>query len=146
MTFFAPFMFVLASASLGMLLADQTVAYAQQYLCVAEKSAGFAFDERTKDWKATTFRTDAKYLIAPGRTREHAFQVTKVGEDSAFWFCKAGFNENGYLYCDGPGPFKFNKRNGRFLSGFLFGYINVAPGTDERSDTPNLEIGKCSPL
>ena len=63
------------------------------------------------------------------------------------------FNTPGYLYCEsdiGSLYFTFNKSNGRFLFSSGSGYVNVLPElnkiTDESSETPFLEIGRCSPL
>ena len=122
-----------------------------QYLCVSERSAGFKFDARADSWASTNFRTEAKYLVAPSKNAQYAFQITKVGENIPTASCEDGFNEPGYLLCTGiGGEFKFNRDNGRFLLVYAIGYFNVLPKlnqiTDEKSDTPFLEIGKCSPF
>ena len=142
---------VVASLVLGLSLARPGSAGAEQYLCLAENSSGFSFNTHSGTWISTTFRTDDKYLIAPSKNPAHAFQVTRIGENSPSANCEDGFNEAGYLFCKGPaGEFKFNKKNGRFLKVFSFGYFNVVPGmndtTDESSDTPYVQIGKCSPF
>src|SRR5437667_3621850 len=112
-----PLVVALASVSMGVLLAEPSVASAEQYLCVAEKSSGFSFDARTGSWNGTTFRTDAKYLIAPSKEPGHAFQVTQIGESYPWANCREGFNKAGYLFCQAlGGEFKFNKKNGRFLN------------------------------
>jgi hypothetical protein len=74
-----------------------------------------------------------------------------MGDDHAMVLCKDDFSESGFLFCQGlGGEFRFNRRNGRFLNVYLLGYFNVVPGTnkitDESSDTPFMEIGKCSPF
>ena len=35
----------------------------KRYVCLAEQSAGFQYDEDKKKWVATIFRTDEKYII-----------------------------------------------------------------------------------
>ena len=61
-----------------------------------------------------------------------------------------GFNTYDYLICEqGAGGFKFNRRSNRFLASSLIGYlhIGVAPGErEEDSDTPSIDLGKCSPF
>jgi len=73
-----------------------------------------------------------------------------MGDDYPMAKCKDDFNEFGYLFCQGSeDTFKFNRKNGRFLSVYAFGYFNVLPEvneiTDKSSATPSMEIGKCSP-
>jgi hypothetical protein len=146
-------LFVAALAALvsGVLFTHPSTASGEQYLCVTEKSSGFSFDARSGSWNSTTFRIEAKYLIARSREPGYMFQVTKIGDTYSTANCKEGFNEPGYLFCYGVGgEFKFNKKNGRFLNVHSLGYFNVVPGvnnsTDQSSDTPYIEIGKCSPF
>ena len=48
---------------------------------------------------------------------------------------------------NGLGDFRFNKNNGRYLYSFPYGYYDVLPPRiDGESDTPLIEIGKCSPF
>jgi len=76
--------------------------------------------------------------------------VSLIGRDYVWFGCKEGFDDSGFLRCETEhwGQFKFNKKNGRFLRVFPFGYYYVIPGfvTDEMSDTPFIEIGVCSPF
>jgi len=123
----------------------------EKYLCVAERATGFAYNEISKSWENMNFKTDAKYIISKSNAKGYSFKVTKVGEDNPEFECEKGFNEYGYLLCgEGIGEFKFNKKNGRFIKVYLFGYFNVLPEvnkfTDKSSDTPFMEIGKCSPF
>lgn len=128
-----------------------TVLGEEKYLCVVEQATGFAYDENSKTWVGTKFKADSKYIISKSDDKEYRFKVTKVGEDHSTCECKEGFNEYGYLLCEcWTGQFKFNKNNGRFIMAHPFGYYNVLPGakkfTDKNSDTPFMEIGKCSPF
>ena len=64
--------------------------------------------------------------------------------------CIRGFNEYGYLHCDGTsGIFKMNKSNGRYIRSNTLGFVNVLPDAygnlnDNTSDDPYVEIGKCT--
>jgi hypothetical protein len=122
----------------------------EKYLCVAERSTGFAYNEFSKSWESTNFKTDAKYMISKSSDKGDSFKVTKIGDDYQEFECQKGFNEYGYLLCEGVGEFRFNKKNKRFIKIYPIGYYNVLPEinkvTDKSSDTPFIEIGKCSPF
>ena len=122
---------------------------AQEYLCVPDLATGFTF--RDNAWTSAKFKVEGQYLIAPSSRPDRAFGVTKIGEGSEFARCELDFNEPGFLFCEGLGvELKFNRANGRFLRVDNIGYLNVLPEvndiTDQTSDTPVIEIGKCSPL
>ena len=136
-----------------------TITNANQYLYVAEKSVGFAYDKVTKTWDNANFSPDAKYLVSESKNPKFAYQITEVGDRYSLASCKQGFNQYGYILCADIGigsgfelyDFRFNRINGRFLLTFPVGYYNVAPGiskgaTDENSVTPYMAIGKCSPF
>lgn len=102
-----------------------------------------------KTWRSTTFRAESKYVVSKSDRAGEAFEVKRIGQSFAGYRCKQSFNEYGYLECDGLGQFAFNKRNGRFLVTYTIAYMNVGIGpelTDANSDTPSIEIGKCSPF
>ena len=132
----------------AMVLSLAAPTFAQQYLCVADKLTGFSFDNDRWDYAQFT-ADDQKYVVslAEGFNPDENFQVVKLGE-SHVTKCQEGFNESGYLFCEGLGSFKFNKNNGRYVYSSLFGYFNVLPDvngiTDENSDDVWVEIGKCS--
>lgn len=137
-------------ATVCLLLSD--IAYAgEQYLCTADRASGFWFNKSSKEWEHTTFKANSKYVISKPDDGSSAFVVREIGRDFPNAWCKDTFNEAGFLLCEGiGGDFKFNRKNGRFISAHLLGYFNVVPGvneiTDTTSDTPYLEIGKCSPF
>ena len=125
------------------------VALAEQYLCVVDKAVGFSYDKVTKEWNNTNFNANSKYLISEGdgSLKDAVWQITEVGNSFPSIGCKRDFNDYGILLCsDLISDFRFNKRNGRFLHTYPIGYYNVLPGEDEGTDTPSLEIGKCSPF
>ena len=123
------------------------VAVAEQYLCIAEHSVGFSYDKVKKEWENTNFKAYRKYVISERDGTKYAFQVTTVGEDIALIFCESDFDQDSYLSCTGLGDSRFNKNNGRYLYSFPYGYYDVLPPRmDGGSDTPLIEIGKCSPF
>jgi len=138
-------------ARAGDLQGAETAHSPEQYLCVADKSTGFGYNNRSKEWGVRSFVTDKKYLISPTSSPTKRFLITQVGEKTPTGFCEDGFNDAGFLLCTMiAGEFKFNRNTGRFLLSYLYGYFTVGleapPTTDENSDTPYLEIGKCSPF
>lgn len=138
----------IAPVIVALSIVEETIA-ADHYLCVAEKATGFSYDNAAREWKNTHFKITSKYIVSKPEGTEYAYQVTQVGEKYPISNCKSGFNGYGYLFCSGLGiDFTFNRKNGRYLSISPVGYINVLPElkiTDENSDTPFIEIGKCSP-
>ena len=122
-------------------------ALAQQYLCVAEQAAGFSYDKEKKEWKTTTFGVRSKYVVSKAEGAKHAFEVTEIGKTVPSFYCESDFDRLGFLRCPNAlGEFKFNKDNGRYLSSYLAGYYDMLSEEHEGSDTPYLEIGKCSPF
>ena len=123
----------------------------EHYLCTADSSNGFYFNKSAKIWQRTKFKADSKYTISKPEGSNWAFVVRKIRNFSPIATCKDGFDEAGLLFCKGTGyDFRFNRKNGRYLSAYLLGYFNVLPGTNDLSDatseTPFIEIGTCSPI
>ena len=134
-----------------------TLAQAQvpsSYLCVAEKASGFAFDKRTKQWDSSTFRVSNKYLISRSKNKDFFWEVKEVGKQAADIVCTKDFNDKGNLFCGGFGSeFRFNSGSLRYMNTYFIGYWSDANPKDksnfmgeEGSNTPSMEIGKCSPL
>jgi hypothetical protein len=131
---------------------------AEQYLCIAEQTSGFRYDETIKSWKSATFKTDSKYILRNKKEGEKFFDaeyklvVTFFGSNSPICICTDDANEYGYVHCNcfPDGGFRFNKNNLRFLFIHSMGYVNVLPEqnkkTDSTSDEPIMQIGKCSPF
>jgi hypothetical protein len=125
----------------------------ERYLCITDSSCGFSFNKSSGNWEHVFFKANSKYIISKpeaGTLYERAaFVVHRVGESVPCAVCMDGFDEYGYLSCS-DGGFLANRTNGRFIYASVFGYVNVLPEvngiTDETSDTPWIEIGKCSPF
>ncbi|UVT20281.1 MAG: hypothetical protein H8K03_21345 [Nitrospira sp.] len=126
----------------------------EHYLCIAEQRNGFWHDKTSKHWNSTTFNNPSKYVISRSTQPTAAFQITVVGKSAPRDWCKEGFNEAGFLSCGMIwGDFTYNKNNGRFIRTSPFGYIEVGEDlptggekkiTDDETNTPYMEIGKCS--
>lgn len=130
-------------------LSNPLIASAEQYQCVSEHATGFSYDKVSKSWTTAKFKTGENYIITESDDEGSSFNVTKVGEKHVMFTCDNRFNKLGYLFCEGAaGKFKFNKNNGRYILSHLAGYFDVLPKineiTDEKSDTPFIEIGHCS--
>ena len=137
----------LISPSLDGQSVSQPTSAPVRYLCVADQSAGMAF--RNNSWQATVFKTDDKFIVAASSRPGVAFDVTRVGENFASYRCSAAFDQYDYLDCDGVGQFRMNRKNNRFISTYVIGYlpVGIAPDiTDRTSDTPSMNLGKCSPF
>jgi hypothetical protein len=130
------------------------VAFAEDYLCIADMATGFRYNEGSKNWEESSFRLkNSKYLIS-GLEKGAAYNVKHLGGSDVMSRCKDDFNDIGSLFCKGTFDIKFNKINGRFVLTYTFGYFNVLPGiqsdsvsirkSDQGSETPFLEIGKCT--
>ncbi len=119
----------------------------ERYLCVSDRSTGFAFNAASKRWETAIFSNEKKYLIAPSGFLTKTLYVNEVGSDFSVASCGNGFNSDGVLFCLGFIDFRFNRNNGRYISVYIHGYIGVdglKEKTDEKADTPYLEIGRCS--
>jgi len=144
----------------GLLAKDAAKDTEERYLCIAEQTAGFAIDDSSGEWESTTFEAGDKYLIAPlekqTETVHGTIGIFPFGEDTAISGCGDGYKSHllsslisNLLVCKG-GDFEseyfwFNKKNGRFLTVYLHGFI--VPNlflTEEGEVTPFISIGKCS--
>lgn len=119
------------------------------YLCVPEDAVGFSFDKATKKWRHANFIAERKYLLSKHSGEKRGWEVKVIG-DSFGTGCERGFNEVGFIECNGLIDFTMNNRSLRYIIVHKYGYV-VAEYSNhelfkEGSLTPYLEIGKCSPL
>lgn len=140
---------------------------ADSYLCLADQATAIFYNDKAKKWgRGIVTLEDNNYLLTPvdpetcGADCDYKYEVKKFGRSTLMAACYEEFDENGFLDCyTKGGKFHFNKVNGRYLWVHHLGYYNVlpeyrpTPGTsspfpksDEKSDPPYLEVGKCSPL
>jgi hypothetical protein len=135
---------VLKKSSLLLIFLFSTNAIAQTgYVCIADKAAGFSFDTYSKTWNNANFKvSDSKYVLSKSGG---SWQWKKMGE--SYPSSCGEFSEYGYLKCDnGFTQVSFNKKNLRYMKSYLVGYVNGGIAGKEGEDTPNIEIGKCSPI
>jgi len=141
--------------AIGLLIAmyalPSSLGAAEQYLCVTEQASGFQYDAPRKAWRHASFNVDRKYIVALSREPGYAYQVTMLGKTSPLGLCQEDFDAVGLLSCNVfMGHFKFNKHSGRFIYSYVYGYYNITPNNTsdetEGDDTPNLQIGRCSPF
>lgn len=124
----------------------------EQYLCVADRAAGFWYSEGS-GWSPGALRTEAKYLVAKTRLgdMELGWKVNVFGSSFfPFGSCKQNDMAPMMVACGHSTPFSvfgtfhFNQRTNRFMRVYPALYLN---GDDRPSaDTPYIEVGTCSTL
>lgn len=130
-----------ASILIFIVIIFSNVANAQEgYLCVSEAAGGVSFDKNSQKWRSTVFRNDNKKILINKKNN----QWTMKAFDNSFETDCTPPNEYGYMFCNKLfGELKFNTKNRRYISTYLFGYID---GSDNNDNTPAVEIGVCSKL
>ena len=150
-----------------LLLTFSGPAIAESYLCIADQATAIFYNEKAEKWgRGIVTLEDSNYLVSPvdpetcGAECDYKYEVKKFGRNTLMATCYEEFDENGFMDCyTKGGKFNFNRVNGRYLWVHHWGYYNVLPeyqpppessalfpNSDEKSDPPYLEIGKCSPL
>ena len=136
--------------ALVFLSAFATVASAESWLCVADKTTGFAF--KNGKWISGDFNiSDAKHIIRPlkegdfGYGQENfTYGVFQPGKPANIQWCRKADDKELYLRCRGFGELHYSNKTGRYLKTYPFGYVK---GDDIGSaDTPHIEIGRCSEI
>lgn len=144
-----------ACAILAMLFIAGNATAQDAYLCIEDMATGFKYNEASKEWERTNFKSGDKYLLT--RAKEDSvikakWELKRFGEDdSCGSYCEKDFNSLGNLWCRGLYNFSMNKNTNRFLLAYLVGYYqdnNPASGgrQKEGGDSPFIAIGKCSAL
>jgi hypothetical protein len=130
-----------------------SVAHAEQWLCIPDHLVGFRFDATSDSWVVGEPNVEGlRWIIANPTDDKYEVRNFDSTKNIPDYGCKSGFNMAGYLYCQKRQnhTFIFNKFNNRYLRTSSSGYVNVLPDindiTDATSDFPNMEIGRCSLL
>lgn len=129
-----------------------SVVAGDQWLCIPDRAIGFVYNEVKQKWTEASFKVEEKrWIISESESAGYAYEVNRFGKDNldlTSLYCKEDFSEYGYLSCDGAGELRFNRDNLRYIKTYTLGYFNVLPDVnkiaDADSDTPSMEIGKCS--
>jgi hypothetical protein len=139
-------------------------ASAENYLCIASSSTGYAYDKTKDEWKISEFKTDDKYIVYQKENDFFAKWRVKLFDESHVASCENDFSAIGKLYCSGTYKFQMNKYNGRFLLSYMHGYWDdglneIIQKTDknelnpfydtvgeEGKNTPFMQIGECTSL
>jgi len=142
--------------SIFLILAFSSTSAAQQieaFLCIPDKATGFKYNETSKQWEETTFKTDHKYLITRPSHQSlninSAWVVKEFGSELVSMWCEDDFDEFGFLFCKSyEAEMRFNRENSRFLYFYSLGYYNKKTSAypEDGGGTPLVEIGTCSKL
>ena len=140
---------ILGLVLIGVLVCSPTFAEDDSYVCVAESAVGFDYNNTSKKWERTDFKTESKYVVSKSSDASKGWEVKKIGQSEGT-SCGNGFDENGFIRCSGIIDFLMNNKSLRYIVSHLFGYVikEYPEGSQlkEGSLTPYLEIGQCSPL
>jgi len=135
----------LATLLTGALISFGAIA-GDSYLCVADLTTGFSFDNARKKWTSADFRSEKKLVIARAKQKPYAWEVKEMGDSRPGATCEQDFNEAGNLFCTGIFDIRFNSRKLRFLYVYPIGYWSdddKSGVSREGANTPALAIGKC---
>jgi hypothetical protein len=117
------------------------------YLCVGEQATGFGF-HGDNTWGVERFQP-TKLIVKRTTDLIHKWQVYDFSKNVAILNCNGDFNENGLLECSGISEFRMSREKMRFLYIYTIGYWSETdkyPAYKEGTNTPWMEIGKCSPF
>ncbi len=137
-------------------LSFHAIAYEKtlEYECRGVSAVGFIF-KPSVGWITSTFPTNTHKIFAvANRSKSLKYKVQLSDKEDFTDIACEDFTSGGVLICNTGivSHFKFNKNNMRFIYSYDFGYFNVGletqsiismPSTDEKSNTPLLEIGTC---
>jgi len=132
-----------------LLFTSVTNADESTYLCIAEESTGFYFENGS--WGRAHFKvSDEKYIIRKMKEVEleffggkHPYGVYSLGGKYPEYRCSVTESSNNYICRDGVGDFLFSPKSGRFIKSYMAGYWD---GEDKNEDTPSITRGRCSKI
>lgn len=155
---------VLSAGLAGIARADDRPLPDKAYFCEMQFLAGARYDEQQKKWESARFTPHyrfvlrLKYLEARKNEKlgeaEHYYRVTltEAGKSTSMPCFAFKFRDSidvhigkaRYFSCeDGNREYNFNLQTNRFLSEYLFAYID---GKDDGEATPSIGGGVCTPI
>lgn len=135
------------------LLPVSVVAEDNGWICNPVASAGVMLDEGTMEWRSVTFRVGGPFVVTPdpkaAEQDRATYSVKDFGEAEPRAYCASGPDDQGWMYCEsdfGITDYRFNMLALRYQSYYQIGYLAHPDYLDQPGNTPNIEIGECSPL
>jgi hypothetical protein len=119
------------------------------YLCIADQATGFKYDKNLKEWKLAIFHTNNERYIL--KLKDNQWYWSEFGNPSHEPPQCDQFNSSGNIKCvltideDIMEIVSFNRNTLRYQFTYVFGYVDPLP-MYEGSDTPSIEIGRCSEM
>lgn len=113
------------------------------YLCIPDASTGFTFNSTSKAWEVARFTVaNRRYVM---RSQGAAWSWSEMGDPHQDK-CDA-ITQYGFVNCGGIIEIRFNKNTLRYQRWMTIGYVmSERNAASEGSNTPFLEIGRCSPI
>lgn len=128
------------------------------YLCIEEHVGGVKWLNAADGWEGTKLydpEGKQKYILRR-RSNEERIHYSRPTDRWVFmehgtarsWAsCPGDIEMDGNLRCDGShGNFWFNKSSLRYQLFYDHGFVDSTPSEDSSGNTPNVEIGTCTPL
>jgi hypothetical protein len=112
------------------------------YVCVPDKSVGFAYNPVTHQWDYSRFNmAGKKYVVTYGIAGWEWYEYGTLSPLALS--CKS--NSGGFINCDGQEDIRLNTSSLRYQIIYAIGYTaNASPKHPEGSYAPRIEIGTCS--
>ena len=116
------------------------------YLCTGDHATGFGFNADNMQWNIHRFQP-TKLIVKRTDDLVFKWQVYDFSKNVAIINCRGDFDSDGFLGCSGAAEFRMSQDTLRFLYIYTIGYwsdTDKAPAYKEGTNTPWMEIGRCS--
>ena len=134
---------------LAVLFAAGPVVGADAYVCTADRSTGFIFKD--SEWQAVNFDVSQNRYLVRKATEDDTHSTSpwiygEFGQPILGGQCDEPF-VTGLMSCRSAGQdFRMNTKTMRYQLYYWIGYVISNESGIHPSDTPYIEIGRCSPL
>lgn len=118
---------------------------ANSFICIADKAAGFSYNETRSEWEGLSFDAveEGKHLFK--KEDDGAWSVSVIGHENIVFECDKEFDDHGFLTCgDKSWNFLMNRKTLRYQE-YVAGTYVVSEHVDHRllRLSPYIKIGKC---